>query len=80
MAKVQVMDMLIGLVVIAYGEWYWICDLQSRRFSFGTRNQAWSLKSFCVAEFVCLFVCFAFEMLFYFYEFLIGNSHGFGYI
>ena len=51
MAKVQVMDMLIGLVVIDYGEWYWICDLQSRRFSFGTRNQAWSLKSFCVAEF-----------------------------
>lgn len=23
--------------------------------------------------------CIAFEMLFYFYEFLIGNSHGFGY-
>ena len=51
MAKVQVMDMLIGLVVIAYGEWYWICDLQSRRFSSGTRNQAWSLNSFCAAEF-----------------------------
>ena len=31
----------------------WTCrihDLQ-RRFSFGTRDQAWSLKSFCVAEF-----------------------------
>ena len=27
----------------------WIHDLQ-RRFSFGTRDQAWSLKSFCVAE------------------------------
>ena len=37
-------------VVIAYGEWCWIRDLQ-RRFSFRTRDQAWSLKSFCVAEF-----------------------------
>ena len=35
---------------IAYDEWCRICDLW-RRFSFGTRDQAWSLKSFCVAEF-----------------------------
>ena len=28
-----------------------IQDLQRRRFSFWTRYQAWSLKSFCVAEF-----------------------------
>ena len=36
--------------LIAYGEWCWIRDLW-RRFSFGTREQAWSLKSFCVLEF-----------------------------
>ena len=35
---------------IAYGEWCQIRDLQ-RRFSFGTSDQAWSLKSFYVAEF-----------------------------
>ena len=40
----------LGEVVIAYGEWCWIHDLQ-RRFSFGNRDQAWSLKSFWVAEF-----------------------------
>ena len=36
--------------LIAYGERGWIRDLW-RRFSFGTRDQPWSLKSFCVAEF-----------------------------
>ena len=30
----------------AYGEWCWIRDLRRRRFSLGTRNQAWSLKRF----------------------------------
>ena len=39
------------MVLIAYGEQCQIIDLWRRRFSFGTRNQAWSLKSFCVAEF-----------------------------
>ena len=39
------------MYVITYGERCQICDLQKRRFSFGTRDQAWSLKSFCVAEF-----------------------------
>ena len=39
------------LLVIAYGKRCPIRDLQRRRFSFGTRDQAWSLKSFCVAEF-----------------------------
>ena len=38
------------LLVIAYGEQCPIRDLR-RRFNFGTREQAWSLKSFCVAEF-----------------------------
>ena len=36
------------LVLIAYGERCRIRDLW-RRFSFGTRDQAWSLKRFCVA-------------------------------
>ena len=36
---------------IAYGEQCQIGDLWRRRFGFGTRDQAWSLKSFCVAEF-----------------------------
>ena len=39
-----------GRLLIAYAERCRIYDLQ-RRFSFGTRDQAWSLKSFCVAEF-----------------------------
>ena len=39
------------MLVIAYGKRCQICDLQRRRFSFGTRDQAWSLKSFRVAEF-----------------------------
>ena len=34
----------------SYGEWCQICDLQ-RRFNFRTRDQAWSLKTFCIAEF-----------------------------
>ena len=38
-------------ILIAYSEQCWIRDLQ-RRFSFGTRDQAWRLNSFCVAEFV----------------------------
>ena len=37
-------------VMIAYSERCGIRDLR-RRFSFGTRDQAWSLKNFCVAEF-----------------------------
>ena len=37
--------------MIAYSERCWICDLRRRRFSFGTRDQAWSLKSFCIAKF-----------------------------
>ena len=37
--------------LIAYHEWCWIRDLQRRKFNFRTRDQAWSLKSFCVAEF-----------------------------
>ena len=36
--------------IIAYSEQCQIPDLQKRRFSFGTRDQAWSLKSFHVAE------------------------------
>ena len=36
--------------MIAYGEWCQIHDLQRKRFNFRTRDQAWSLKSFCVAE------------------------------
>ena len=36
--------------MIAYGEWCKIHDIQ-RRFSFGIKDQAWSLKSFCEAEF-----------------------------
>ena len=36
--------------MIAYGEPCQVFDLQ-RRFSFGTRDQVWSLKSFRVAEF-----------------------------
>ena len=39
------------MYVITYSERCQICDLRRRRFSFGTRDQAWSLKSFCVAEF-----------------------------
>ena len=35
--------------VMAYGEQCRIHDLRRRRFSFRTRDQAWSLKSFCVA-------------------------------
>ena len=37
--------------MIAYGEQCRIHDLQ-RRFSFGPRDQAWSLKSFRAAEFI----------------------------
>ena len=37
-------------IVIAYGEQCLIYDLR-RRFRFGTRDQAWSFESFCVAEF-----------------------------
>ena len=40
----------LGKSVIAYGVPCWIHNLQ-RRFSFSTRDQAWSLKSFCVGEF-----------------------------
>ena len=36
--------------MIAYREWCQIHDFQ-RRFSIGTRDQALSLKSFCVTEF-----------------------------
>ena len=41
-------DKLVGVIV--YREQCPILDLR-RRFSFGTRDQSWSLKSFCVAEF-----------------------------
>ena len=37
-----------GSAVIADGEQCRICDLR-RRFNFRTRDQAWSLKSFCIA-------------------------------
>ena len=37
--------------MIAYSNRCQICDLR-RRFSFGTRDQAWSLKSIYVAEFI----------------------------
>ena len=37
-------------ILIACGERCWIHDFW-RRFNFGTRDQAWSFKSFCVAEF-----------------------------
>ena len=40
----------ITLQLIAYGEQCWILDLW-RRFSFMTKDQAWSLKRFCIAEF-----------------------------
>ena len=35
----------VAKVLIAYGEQCQICDLQ-RRFSFGTKDQAWSLRAF----------------------------------
>ena len=44
------MDCIVHGDVIAYGEWCRIRDVQGR-FSFGTRDQALSLKSFCIAEF-----------------------------
>ena len=37
--------------VILYGGQCQIHDLQRRWFSFRNRDQAWSLKSFCIAEF-----------------------------
>ena len=40
-----------SLGMIAYSEWCWIHHLQNRRFSFRTRDQAWSLTSFCIAKF-----------------------------
>ena len=48
-------------LLISYGEWCQICDLL-RRFNFGTRDQAWSLKSFCISQFSsvtqsCLTLC-----------------------
>ena len=43
-------NILTILILKAYGEWCWIHDLQ-RKFSFRTRDQAWSLKNFFVAEF-----------------------------
>ena len=45
-------QLLLGfpdVLLIAYSEWCRIRDF--RRFSFQTRDQAWSLKSFCVTEF-----------------------------
>ena len=39
--------------LIAYSEGSQIRDLQRRKFSFGTRDQAGSLKSFCAAKFYC---------------------------
>ena len=39
------------VVRITYAERCWIRDLWRRRFSFRTRDQTWSLKSLCVAEF-----------------------------
>ena len=38
----------INDILLANGEWCWTRDFR-RRFSFGTRDQAWSLKRFCVA-------------------------------
>ena len=40
-----------GPKMIAYSERFRICDLRRRRFNFRTRDQTWSLKSFCIAEF-----------------------------
>ena len=40
----------LSFPLIAYSERCQICDLWGR-FGFGTRDQAWSLESFCVAEF-----------------------------
>ena len=37
--------------MIVYGKQCQIHDLQRRWFSFRIRDQAWSLKSFCIAEF-----------------------------
>ena len=42
---------LVWKTLIADSEQCRICDLQRRIFSFRTRDQACSLKSFCVAEF-----------------------------
>ena len=36
--------------MIVYGELCQILDIQRKKFSFRTRDQPWSLKSFCVAE------------------------------
>ena len=36
-------------LLISYGERCQICDLL-RRFNFGTRDQAWSLKRFCISQ------------------------------
>ena len=41
-------------IVLASDSLWWKMlesDLQRRRLGFGTRDQAWSLKSFCVADF-----------------------------
>ena len=40
----------LDVLLIAYSEWCQIHDF-GRRFSFQTRDQAWSLESFCVTEF-----------------------------
>ena len=45
------MDMLIGLVVIAYGEWCQICDLQSR-FSFGPGTRLDHSRAFGQQSFI----------------------------
>ena len=41
------------MTLIAYSEWCQIRDLWRRRFSFGTRNQAWSLRAFVWQRFYC---------------------------
>ena len=40
-----------SVMLIAYDEQCQFGDLWGRKFSFGTRDQAWSLNSFCAAEF-----------------------------
>ena len=41
----------VAMPLIAYGEWCQIHDLWSRRFNFSTRDQAWLLKSFYIADY-----------------------------
>ena len=52
-SKASILQLSVFFIaqMIAYSEQCQMRDLQSRRLSFETRDQAWFLKSFCVTEF-----------------------------